>query len=159
MGEIGDVDSWSDYAVDFNEHTYALRSTADEYTSDFSAVAVGRRSRWQTHIVSTQSAGRLGCPLAVINGKPVVCFGSFNADNETDELWFAEATTATPASSDDWAIHLIDDSFKYVLDIDLAVVDGKPAVVYTPALLESGSTVRFAPTTLAIVVSFFSSTR
>lgn len=98
-----------------NELRYARALTAEPASSD----------DWQIQTVATEDYAGDSCALASLDGMPMIAYESgFLMEYE---LRFAMATTATPSSSSDWTIHLVEQA-DITPNISLINYNGVPVI-------------------------------
>lgn len=90
---------------------------------------------WTRHIVDTNGLAGKSNSLAVINGKPVICY--YRNYNGIYEVIYAKASVSNPDDAADWSFHTVYTWLAEMGAISLAMVGGKPAVSF--ALLPGGN--------------------
>jgi hypothetical protein len=108
------------------------------------------QSDWDTHTVDVEDAGlHVRSPsLCIVDSMPAIAYGL----GIGNELRYARALTATPATSDDWQIHTVA-AGDYAGDgCALAELDGRPMIAYAYGK-SSERELRFALATTATPTS------
>ncbi len=86
-------------------------------------------ANWLKHMVDDDTTVGEYTTMVVIGGKPMIAYYD-SMETTGGDLKFARATTATPTSSSDWVIHVVDSDDTVGYCNSMAVIDGRPAISY-----------------------------